>query len=55
MITNPIEKSKGRGLGVYRSPFVLRPEKIFGIRFIDSYEHEYNMGIWRQFHFWARM
>jgi hypothetical protein len=39
MITNPIEKSKGRGLGVYRSPFVLRPEKILETRFIDSYLH----------------
>jgi hypothetical protein len=36
MITNPIEKSKGRGLGVYRFPLSFRPEKILEIRFIDS-------------------
>jgi len=35
MITNPIEKSKGRGLGVYRFPCP-SPEKILEIRFIDS-------------------
>lgn len=39
MITNPIEKSKGRGLGVYRFPLSFRPEKILEIRFIDSCFH----------------
>ncbi len=30
MITNNISRNAGRGLGVYRSPLVLRPEKNFG-------------------------
>ena len=36
MITNPIGKTEGAGVGGISFPFVLRPEKILEIRFIDS-------------------
>jgi len=55
MITNPIGKTEGAGVGGISFSLVLRRKKFLEIRFIDSYEHEYNMGIWRQFHFWMGM